>query len=51
LGIFVEIEAIDKVPSVGRGKLLGQCNYYMRLFKISQRDLISKYYSDLLLNN
>lgn len=49
LGNFIEIEAIDKNPSIGRKKLLEQCNLYMNLFKISERDLISSSYSDLLL--
>ena len=49
LGNFVEIEAIDKNPSIGRNKLLEQCNNYAHLFKIQQEDLISVSYSDLLL--
>jgi len=49
LGTFVEIEAIDKNPSIGRDKLLEQCNYYLSIFKISNQDLISVSYSDLLL--
>lgn len=49
LGTFVEIEAIDKNPSIGREKLLEQCDYYLKLFKISKEDLISVSYSDLLL--
>ncbi|MBI4983212.1 class IV adenylate cyclase [Candidatus Woesearchaeota archaeon] len=50
LGTFIEIEAIDTTPNIGRDKLLEQCNFYMGLFKISQNDLISVSYSDLLLN-
>lgn len=49
LGTFVEIEAIDTVPGIGRDRLLEQCNHYIDLFKISQNDLISVSYSDLLL--
>ncbi|MEK6845334.1 MAG: class IV adenylate cyclase [Nanoarchaeota archaeon] len=49
LGTFVEIEAIDKNPSIGRDKLLEQCELYKSLFKISPEDLISVSYSDLLL--
>lgn len=49
LGDFVEIEAIDKVPSIGREKLLEQCNRYMALLGISEADLVSCSYSDLLL--
>lgn len=48
LGTFVEIEAIDKSPSIGRDKLLKQCTFYMDLFKIPQKDLVSLSYSDLL---
>ena len=49
LGTFIEIEAIDKNQSIGREKVLEQCNFYMALFKISPADLISVSYSDLLL--
>ncbi|MBI5065192.1 class IV adenylate cyclase [Candidatus Woesearchaeota archaeon] len=50
LGTFVEIEAIDSQGVIGRDKLLEQCNFYLNLFKISQEDLISCSYGDLLLN-
>jgi len=50
LGSFVEIEAGDERRNIGKEKLLKQCNYYLRLFKISRKDLISESYSDLLLN-
>jgi adenylate cyclase class IV len=49
LGSFVEIEAIDSDGKIGKDKLLEQCNYYLKLFKIKQEDLISNSYSDLLL--
>jgi predicted adenylyl cyclase CyaB len=49
LGKFIEIEAIDKIPSLGREKLLEQCDFYINLFGISFQDLISFSYSDLLL--
>jgi len=49
LGTFVEIEAIDNEGNIGRNKLLEQCNQYLELFSISQKDLISVSYSDLLL--
>jgi len=49
LGTFVEIEAIDADGSIGKEKLLEQCNHYLNLFKISQKDLISASYSDLLM--
>lgn len=49
LGTFIEIEAIDKKSCIGRDRLLEQCTHYLNLFKISQTDLISVSYSDLLL--
>ena len=49
LGTFVEIEAIDDDGSIGRDKLLEQCQSFLDLFKISQEDMISVSYSDLLL--
>ncbi|MDA3856559.1 MAG: class IV adenylate cyclase [Candidatus Woesearchaeota archaeon] len=49
LGTFVEIEAIDKNETIGKNKLLKQCQFYLDLFQISKDDLISVSYSDLLL--
>jgi len=49
LGRFVEIEAIDNDGTLGKDKLLEQCQFYLDLFKISKEDLISVSYSDLLL--
>lgn len=49
LGTFVEIEAIDNDGSIGKDKLLEQCQFFLDLFEISQDDLISVSYSDLLL--
>ncbi len=49
LGTFVEIEAIDPDGSIGKDKLLEQCQFYLDLFKISKEDLISNSYSDLLM--
>jgi len=49
LGFFVEIEAIDNDGTIGKDKLLEQCQFFLDLFKISQEDLISVSYSDLLL--
>ena len=48
LGMFVEIEAIDKDGSIGLEKLNEQCNYYIKLFRIQSSDLISNSYSDML---
>ena len=50
LGDFVEIEAIDEDGSIGRDKLLEQCQHYVDLFGISPSELISTSYSDLLLD-
>lgn len=49
LGTFIEIEAIDKNRTIGKEKLLQQCQHYLDLFKISESNLISVSYSDLLL--
>ncbi len=49
LGTFVEIEAIDNDGTIGKDKLLKQCQFFLELFEISQEDLISVSYSDLLL--
>jgi len=49
LGTFVEIEAIDYEGNIGEDKLLEQCQSFLDLFKISQEDMISVSYSDLLL--
>ena len=49
LGTFVEIEAIDSVGSMEKEKLFKQCNYYCKLFKINNEDLVAESYSDMLL--
>jgi adenylate cyclase class 2 len=49
LGHFVEIEAIDFDGSIGKEKLLSQCQQYMASLKILDSDLIEVSYSDLLL--
>ena len=48
-GTFVEIEAIDSDGKIQKEKLLEQCNFYLKLFKINREDLISNSYSDMLL--
>src|SRR5215510_13402512 len=50
LGSFVEIEAIAADSSLGRDKLLAQCQGFLELFKIASGDLIAVSYSDLLLS-
>ena len=49
LGTFIEIEAIDETGTIGKEKLLEQCNEYFKLFEIPASDLVSVSYSDLLL--
>lgn len=49
LGSFVEIEAIDYSGKIGLPKLNKQCNYYLKIFKITKKDLVSGSYSDLIL--
>lgn len=49
LGTFMEIEAIDSNGTIGKEKLLEQCENYLLLFSIPKSDLISVSYSDLLL--
>lgn len=49
LGTFMEIEAIDEDGTIGKEKLLEQCNFYMKEFGIRQEDLVSVSYSDLIL--
>lgn len=48
LGTFMEIEAIDKEGTIGKDKLQEQCQYYLSIFEISNADLLSKSYSDML---
>lgn len=49
LGAFVEIEAIDAVPTLGQAHLQQQCRHYMQLLQIEPADLVRVSYSDLLL--
>lgn len=49
LGTFVEIEAIDKDGSRNTDTLFKQCQFFMQQFNISDDDLVSVSYSDLLL--
>jgi len=51
LGTFVEIEAIDNIGSIGKEKLLKQCQEYIKILNISEADLIKNSYSDMLMQN
>ncbi len=48
LGTFVEIEAIDMDGTLGKDKLQEQCNHYLKLFAITEDDLIAESYSDMV---
>ena len=50
LGTFLEIEAINKDAQFVKKRLLEQCKKYMDYFEVSKEDLVSKSYSDLILN-
>jgi predicted adenylyl cyclase CyaB len=49
LGTFIEIEAINKDNLIDEKKLLEQCKYYLEILEISPDNLVSKSYSDLML--
>ena len=49
LGTFVEIEAIDIEGNIGREKLQSQCQEYMNILGITDADLLTHSYSDMLL--
>jgi predicted adenylyl cyclase CyaB len=51
LGQFVEIEAIRSEAYSTEEKLTEQCNFFSRLLKIGDKDLISRSYSDMLLES
>jgi predicted adenylyl cyclase CyaB len=48
LGNFFEIEAVDQTGSIGKVKLLEQCNQYLELFGIKEEDLLTNSYSDMI---
>lgn len=48
LGTFIEIEAIDADGSIGKEKLLEQCNFYLSAFEIAEEDLLENSYSDMV---
>ena len=51
LGTFVEIEATDRDGCIEENKRKEQCEYFIDLFQIAERDLVADSYSDLLLLN
>ncbi len=48
LGSFVEVEAIDRDGSIGQEKLREQCEAYLNELNLSNDQLVSRSYSDLL---
>ncbi len=50
LGSFVEIEAQDFNGRYNEQELYGQCQYFLQLFQIPDQNLISRSYSDMLLD-
>jgi adenylate cyclase class 2 len=49
LGSFVEIEAIGEGKNIDRKKLDHQCQHFLKLLEIPDKDLVSNSYSDMLL--
>lgn len=49
LGSFVEIEAIDKDGSLGEEYIRKQCAFYLSQFGITEENLLTHSYSDLLM--
>lgn len=49
LGSFVEIEAIDSDGSMGIDFIRKQCDHYLQKLKISNEDLLTESYSDMLM--
>lgn len=50
LGSFLEIEAINEDSKFVEKKLLEQCKHYMDYLQISKENLVSKSYSDMILD-
>ncbi|MDO8508029.1 MAG: class IV adenylate cyclase [bacterium] len=49
LGTFIEIEAVDDTGKISKEVLYDQCQKYMKLFGIPEKDLVELSYSDLIL--
>ena len=50
LGTFVEIEALGKNDKITKDELYQQCQYYLKLFGILDKELISVSYSDMMMD-
>ncbi|MFC1753410.1 class IV adenylate cyclase [Thermoproteota archaeon] len=51
LGTFIEIEALDNDNSRTSEELLKQCQHYIALFGVDEKDLVTNSYSDLLMKD
>lgn len=49
LGSFIEVEAIDEHNNFSTQELKNQCDNYFNFFNLSDKNLIDKSYSDLIL--
>ena len=49
LGSFLEIEVMETNLATDKKELLAQCRQYLRLFSVSESELVPYSYSDLLL--
>jgi predicted adenylyl cyclase CyaB len=49
LGSFVEIEAGNILADLSKEELQQQCDFYLKEFKIEEKDLVEVSYSDMLL--
>jgi adenylate cyclase class 2 len=49
LGSFIEIEASDLYADVSKTELQKQCEFYIKEFRITQEDMVSVSYSDMML--
>src|SRR4026208_874695 len=49
LGSFIEIEAGNILAAKTKEELSGQCNFYLKEFRIKEEDLIAGSYSDMLM--
>jgi len=49
LGTFIEVEAIDENEAFTMDELKSQCDTYFRFFRLTEKDIIDRSYSDLIL--
>lgn len=49
LGHFLEIEAIDRLGTIGKQRLREQCDHYLEVLGVKEKELEAESYSDMLL--